>query len=684
MRYFRTSLILIILLSAQINLLAQAGDIYELSSINIEGNNEFDDSELKSIIQSKETPFWFMKFLNSIISALGSPPTYFDSTSITVDVVALTSFYAVNGYFEAKIDHKFELDTVSKTAELTYFVNEGEAYTHGNVNFFGLSKLAYLEPKFSEFMMFQGRDRFVQEKMTEKIGNIITVLKNDGFMLASFDSTVITIDSVRNKTDLQIYFTPGKRFVYSDIRVEKSGEGANLVSEELIRYVANIYPGEFYNEFEIAKSRLRLARTGLFNTINLRGVLEDTVGNKMPLAITGNIGVLNDLSPEVFVDNEFNTSNIGVGLSYSRKNFFGDARKLTISTKFKVTDIQNIKFFSSDARDSTLQTQVDLSLLLEQPFFFSRRISASLEAYFKTYNIVFTPVTNAGGKLRVAFDMPIYTFVNLLNPYLTLDILGYDISSSVNNVTFTSTPRSITGIFGGEVGSTSTDDFFYPSEGYNYNQLLEIALTTTEITDRGPYILDSLGVNEVVSQQDVGVYYRIQSTIAKYLSVSRDNFTVLGLKLKVGYIQSISGSDELIPPNQTFFAGGSNSVRGWKARELVPKNKVTFRGVTNPIQNTIRGGTFIVEGSIEYRRKFAEQFGAVAFIDFGNTWNGYKEFQFKQIASAIGFGVRYYSPFAPFRIDIGWKLWDPLNDITLFDRQFWDALEFHFGIGEAF
>jgi outer membrane protein assembly factor BamA len=662
---------------------AQQETSYELSSIFIEGNNEFDDSDLKQIIQSKETPFWLLKFLNSVLSGLGSPPEYFDSTSITVDIVSLTSYYAVNGYFEASIDYNYNLDTISRKAELTYFVDEGDMFTYGNVNIFGLKKLTYLEPRLSEFTKFPSYEKFIQENLTDKIGNILSVLKTDGFMLASFDSTLITIDSVKNKTDMKIYFTPGKKFVYSEIRVEKIGEGANLVSDDLIRYVTNIHSGEIYNEFEIAKSRLRLARTGLFNSINLQGVLEDTVGNQLPLAIVGNIGVLNDLSPEVFIDNEFNTSNIGVGLSYTRKNFFGDARKLTISTKFKVNDIQNIKLFSSSARDSSLQTKIDISLLVEQPFLFSRTISASLEAYYKKYNILFTPVTNGGGKLRIAFDMPSYTFVNLLNPYLTFDILGYEINSSVNNIPFVRTPSSTTGIFGGDVGSISTNDFFYPSEGYSYNQLLEIALTRTEITDKGQYILDSLGVNEVVGDE-VGVYYRIQSTIAKYLSLSRDDFTVAGFKLRIGYIQTIFGSDELIPPNQTFSAGGSNSVRGWKARELVPQNKVTFRGVTNPVEDNIRGGTFIIEGSVEYRRKFAPEYGAVAFIDFGNTWNGYNEFQFKQIAAAVGFGIRYYSPFAPFRIDFGWKLWDPVNEITLFDRQFFEALEIHFGIGEAF
>jgi outer membrane protein insertion porin family len=279
--------------------------------------------------------------------------------------------------------------------------------------------------------------------------------------------------------------------------------------------------------------------------------------------------------------------------------------------------------------------------------------------------------------------MPTYTFVNLLNPYLTLDILGYDINLEVNDIPFVRTPTSTTSILGSEIGSSTSNDFFYPNTGYNLNQVFELAVTGTRTTDRGQYIQDSLGVSEIENSK-TGLYYKLQTTYSQYFSMSKDNRSVLALKLKLGYIQTFVGGVELIPPNQTFFAGGANSVRGWRARQLVPKNRVEFIGVTQPVNDNIRGGTFIIEGSFEHRRKFEPEYGLAVFLDYGNTWNGYKEFQIKQIAVAIGWGLRYYSPFAPFRIDFGWKLWDPDKEVTLFKRNFWNSIEFHFGIGEAF
>jgi len=678
MRHCRSAILFTVFyLLSSITLFSQSSKLYELSSINFEDNNEFSDSELKFVIQSKESPFWLWKFFNSF-TPFGSPPTYFDSTEISVDLVSLKSFYSVNGFFEADFSYSYHLDSSSRIAELTYYISEGEGFYYGDINLFGLEGLDYLQPFISPHLNLLSINRFTQVKLASKMDDVLSVLKDKGYMLATFDSTKIIIDTLRNKTDLDIYFTPGNHYRFSEIRVIKKGVGKDLVSDELIKYVTNLQVGDEYSEQEIAKSRLRLARTGLFNSINLKGFVDDTVGNKVPLNIEGDIGNLNDLSPEIFIDNEFNTSNIGAGLSYVRKNFFGEARKLTLSTKFKVNDIQNIKLFSSSGRNSTLQTQVDISLLLEQPFFFSRAISASLEAYYKTYNISTTPFENEGGKLLLAVDMPSYTFINLLNPYLSFDLLGYDVISVDGASDFS--PRNTTAIFGFNVGSTTANDIFFPFRGYNLNQVIELALTRLKIETDNPQVIDTLGFGE----DDLGLYYRLQTMISDYIGVSRDDNTVIGVKFKIGYIQTFFGGDELIPPNQTFFAGGANSVRGWRARQLVPVERVNSIDDLNPATENIRGGTFLIEGSIEYRRKFDQDFGFNFFIDYGNTWNGYTDFQFNEIAVASGFGLRYYSPFAPFRIDFGWKVWDPQDKKTLLDRAFWQAFEFHFGIGEAF
>lgn len=654
---------------------AQDNERVELSSINFVGNESFTNSELKTIIQSEENPFWLWRFLNSF-TFLGSPPNYFDSTAISVDIISLKSFYAVNGFFKAEINYSFVVDTSNRSAELTYYITENEPHTYGEVILSGLENLNdEMKSELDEYLRYPNWERYVQEDVQKKSNAIISYLKNHGFMRASYDSTVVKIDTVKAKANLTNYYNTGRRYTYDEIRIEKDGESSSQVSYQLIEYLSNIKIGDRYSEEELSKSRIRLARTGLFSSINLIPETKDSLSSKVQLLIKGTVGSLNELSPEVFADNEFSYFNVGVGVSYIRKNFLGDARKLTIRTRFRINDITGINL-DPDLFEQTFQTEVDLSTILEQPFLFSRRFAGRLEVYLKSYNISSVDYQNFGANFTSAVDMPSYTFVNLLNPYLRFDRLSY----TVGNEEISVSPKTLTSSLGAELGSTTTDDLFYPRGGRIISLISEISSASVN------WSLSNLSTNQTTVVVDtLGYYYKLQLTIGFYRAVSRDKNTVLGIKTKAGYIQMISGESVLVSPNQTFFAGGSNSVRGWRGRELIPSDQLLniFPPSLNE-QLKVRGGNILLEGSFEYRRKFAEDYGFVVFFDYGNTWNKVNEIKLNELAAAIGTGLRYYSPIAPFRIDFGFKFYDPNDQKFIFDKKFFSTMVIHFGIGEAF
>ncbi len=660
---------------------AQDDDRFELSSIYFEGNETFTDTELKSVLQSEENPFWLWRFLHSTVSFLGSPPNYFDSTAISVDVISLKSFYAVNGFFKAEIDYSFVLDTAGKSSELTYIIKENVPHTYGKILFVGLDRLSEeMNIAIEEDIKYPIWERYAQENVQKKNDAIISYLKNNGFMLARYDSTVVKIDTVNAKTDITTYFNRGRWYTYDDIRIERDGESSEEVSYDLIKYLSNINVGDVYREEELSKSRVRLARTGLFSTINLTADTVDSKSSKASLLIKGTVGSLNELSPEVFADNEFGFFNVGVGASYVRKNFLGDARKLTIRARFRINDVTNIRL-DSDLFSETFQSEIDLSAILEQPFLFSRNVAGRLEGYIKSYNISTVEYENYGANFTAAFDMPRYTFINLFNPYLRFDRLNYSIPSfEFEGDTVAISPRTFTTSLGAEVGSTNTDDLFYPTEGRILSLISEFSSADVKWDVKNL----QTGLTEV-AVDSLGYYIKLQATLGLYRTVSRDRLTVIGIKAKAGYIQMLSGDAALVSPNQTFFAGGSNSVRGWRGRELVPSDQLLnlFPPSLNE-QLKIRGGNILLEGSFEYRRKFEKDYGFVFFTDYGNTWNRPEDIRIDQIAVAIGTGVRYYSPIAPFRVDFGFKFYDPQDQKFIFDKQFFSTMVIHFGIGESF
>jgi len=660
---------------------AQEEDRIELSSITFIGNETFSDGDLRAAIQSEETPMWLWTFLNSF-TFLGSPPNYFDSSSISIDLISLKSFYSVNGFFKAEINYSFEIDTSAKSADLSYYIKENSPFVFHSVKSPGLEKLNdWIKSNIEDYLDYSASERYSQEEVQKKNDEIITYLKNNGYMFATYDSSIVKIDTSNSRIDLLNYFTTENFYRYDDIQIEKTGDASSQVSYNLIKYITNINIGDTYREDEISKSRLRLARTGLFSSINLKGVSEDSVAGKAQLQITGTVTPLNELSPQIFADNELGYFNIGVGASYVRKNFLGDARKLTIRASFRINDIANIDP-SSDYFFNALQSEVELSAILEQPFLFSRNIAGRLEFYLKSYNIESVDYQNYGANFNSAFDMPSYTFINLLSPYLRFDRLSYSIPYFIwNENPTTASPRTFTTSLGAEIGSANTDNLFFPREGRNISLISELSTANVK------WDAKNLNTNEVVKNVDsVGLYLKFQLTWGSYYTVSRDRNSIFALKLKSGYIQMLSGTPALVSPNQTFFAGGSNSVRGWKSRELIPPDNY-YEEIFPPSLNEelkIRGGTFLLEGSFEFRRRFETDFGYVLFIDYGNTWNGADQFQWNEVAVAIGTGIRYYSAIAPFRLDFGFKLYDPKDLKFIYDVPFLETMVINFGIGEAF
>jgi outer membrane protein assembly factor BamA len=106
----------------------------------------------------------------------------------------------------------------------------------------------------------------------------------------------------------------------------------------------------------------------------------------------------------------------------------------------------------------------------------------------------------------------------------------------------------------------------------------------------------------------------------------------------------------------------------------------------------------LIEGSVELRTNvfksmkddLLDRMWIVTFLDFGNVWGEATDFRFDDVAIAAGLGFRYDMFFGPFRMDYGFRVYDPTAPrgkqwITQ-KRFFGETLPgiFHFGIGQAF
>ncbi|QQS36825.1 MAG: BamA/TamA family outer membrane protein [Ignavibacteriales bacterium] len=646
-------------------------DQYELNSISFNGQDKISQSTLAEIIYSQESPGWFWQFLNSF-TPFGSGPIYFDSSNISTDLAALKSYYSANGFFESSFAYAYYVDTTDKRVDLEYSIFEGAQFTYNVINFHGLepvpdSRVFYVWREFE----FDSTQRFSQDVLQNGLSNSMLHLQNTGFMLARTDSVLVTQDTSLNKVDVDLYFHTGIRYIIDTLLIEKKGEGADLVENDLLKDITNINKGDYYSLENIRQSQYRLFRTGLFNSIVLSTSDENLYKDKIPLKLEGNIGPLHELSPEIIMNNQQNDFNVGLAASYIKKNFLGGARKLTVSTSFGVQDIFHInpgsliKDFSF--RDTTLLGFVDSRITIDQPFLFGKPIFGSWTNYATINKQRNFNNTIYGSKITMEFELPRFTFFNFLSAFYNVEV-----SNEVYRTLNDSLSIKLLSAIGADFGSTTIDNLLFPTQGYTLTFQVEEANSL-------PYLFAKLSGDDY----DGALFYKIQVTNVNYINLSRNRNSVVALKSKVGYLHTFFGDYSGLPINRTFYLGGSNSLRGWRANELVPEGAPSVLGEFNQGVN-VKGGTFVIEGSIEQRHKFTNEIGAALFVDLGNTWLSYKEFQFDRIAIAAGFGFRYYSPIAPFRIDFGLKLYDPADSKFIFNKNYWKNLEIQFGIGEAF
>jgi outer membrane protein insertion porin family len=683
----------------------------ELKSIEFTGNHSISNSELSSVILSKESPGKFSQFLNSF-SSFGNPPNYFDSLLIPLDLQAIQSLYITRGFFKVKVGYSYKFD--EKGAYLKYVITESSPVKFRSFVLTGLENKIPGEflDVINDYIQVDTGMVYSDARLEDRKNFTLSYLRDHGFMLATHDQPTLIIDTLINRADVLINFNPGKRYIISDILTMRTGVGMDYVEDQLLKDIVGIKPGMYYSHYDIQRGQVRLYRTELFNSAIINAIISDTIGNKVPLNISADIGMLHELSPEIIINNEDNTFNLGLGLSLVKKNFLGAARKLTISTSAAAQNIS--EFIKQPAfNDSTVFGYTDSRLSIEQPFLFGRPINTKIETYFtlqkrrNEYNS-----TLYGAKLSFDIELAQFTYLNALSTYFNVErseykykrnylidllsrfyqrIPGNQFSQKETDSLATNyvdeelggqlLSRSTNTLLGIIMGANKTDDVFFPTSGYSLSLLIEESNSI-------PYLISSLFGGSF----NRPLYFKLLGTGSFFLPFYSSKENSFGIKIKAGQIFNYRGDKADISLNQRFYAGGSNSVRGWSTRQLVPIEPLL--SLENPTQEDLEavlakgaatGGFFLLEGSVESRNRLFGKFGSAIFIDYGNTWNSVKEFRLNQIAVAGGFGLRYYSDFAPIRLDFGIKLYDPSDKRNISSKKFLKELaQFHIGIGEAF
>ena len=591
----------------------------------------------------------------------------FDHDDLEKDVQIIRKFYFDNGFFNAVVDTSSQFDDEDMSVIITIIILEKNRY---KINEFRYSGLEHVVPevmaKINQDQLVKKGNDYNRSSILDETNRVLDALQNNGYAFARIDTingTVIEKSYTEDYVNVTLAFLDaGKqyRFGKTKINIVKNVYG---LSNHLIERELDYKEGDMYNREHVLQSERNFSNFSIIQrgTIQVDTVYEDraVIDHVVTITLTNKY----ELTPSIIGTNIDNQFYVGAGLEYSDKNFFGGGRVFSIGVN---------GYFHSPVIN-----QGEIKASLYQPYFLQATTTATYNISLGFYNISENIQSVILKNLfRVTFNLPTFTFYNRALTDITGDLIRtktiYPDSNNIKVIT-----NSMDAIIGFTLQHDNTNDLFNPSKGFYH---------TISASNGG--LLPKF-INLFSHNLDYAQYVKLYTLNKFYTDLTDQRRTsIAAAYFRIGDIIEYGKGNNIVPidPNYKFYSGGSNSVRGWNAKENGYVLQPEF------------GGNFIFEGSLEYRQHlfynnqdFWKNFWFVYFIDYGNIWDSPKYFRFNEVALATGIGLRYNTFVGPLRIDFGFKLYDPKADTGtkwLFDKK---SQVFHqhkiaiqFGLGNAF
>ncbi len=451
--------------------------------------------------------------------------------------------------------------------------------------------------------------------------NLLTALEEDGYALAKVDPPVATEEAAAQSIDVVFDVTLGKRATIGPILFS----GLHDVNEAFVRRRLLLHAGELYRPSKIDAARQDLLALGVFSGV--------TVHAGEAIAPDGSLPVTFDFQERplhaVGITGAYSTDlGASAKVTWSHRNFFGNAEQLNLSaaaTGLGGTATKGIgynvtgQFIKPDFPQRDTSLEFDTTALKQQLQAYSQRAFTAGPSLHRKFGPLWSGSVGLTG-----------TEEHIDQEQLSTDYLLVAVPLTAN--------YDSTGI---------KDPTIDPTHG------VRAAFTATPT--------ESLG-------KPTSTFAILQISGSTYLDIgdfvfgARPGRSVLALR---GLVGSVEGASQFeLPPDQRFYGGGSGTIRGFQYQSVGP---------VFPDHNPM-GGTAIDAGSVEYRQRFLDDWGAAVFVDGGQVSAGNLPFS-GTVRIGTGVGLRYYTAVGPVRIDVALPVNRPPGG---------DKFEFYIGLGQSF
>ena len=628
-----------------------------ITSIEIIGNQEFADNDLKDIFELSE---------GNIISVFTGDNKY-TREKLRTDLENLEAYYKDRGFLQFSIDSS-QVSISSDLEELyiTLILDEGEQYKVGEVNISG--ELPLEREFFEKLINIPEGSTYSESIITSYEEFFANILGNEGYTFAEIDG-VPTVSAEDKVTDITFVFNPGRKNYTRRVIFR----GNDFTTDEVLRREMRQFEGAPASNQLIEQSKLFLERTGYFKTVSVETVPVPGEEDK--------VDVVFDVEEQQYgnIIGGFSYSQFGFSFNFNiqQNNFLGSGN--TVGIGLQTSDYSN-----------------NIFLQYENPYYTVDGVSRGYSLNYREFDY--------GSFGLSEYNTESYGLgLNLGYPISDIQRLGLNISADH------------TELQSGSLTSREVLDFV-ETEGTVFDTLKLQGYWTRVTLNRG--IFPTKGSSNSISFQTTVPgstlnYYRVDYRNEFYQPLGGD--FVFKITSRLGYT-GIYGDTEIPPYFENFYAGGPYSIKGYETNSLGPRitqvpcyeyvsaedycpplidndfdgepdtpyyNQYSTYNINRPI-----GGNVLTETSLNliFKVPFVEdqsQFRSAFFIDLGNVFSTYCypyqnqcfEPSVEELRGSYGLGGSAITPFGPVSVYFA----VPFNNDP-FDR----TKRFEFTVGNKF
>lgn len=346
----------------------QEGDVTSVESIKFVGNHAFDDSELRTVIRTKETAWW--RFFST-------DDTY-DPDRLSLDRELLRRFYLRNGYVDFRVVSAVaELAPDREGFYLVFTVDEGERYKVGTVNV--QTTLKGLDPvTLEESLKLSEGDWYNADNVEKTIDALSDEVGTLGY---AFVEVRPKLDRVRESQTINVTFDvqEGPRVFVERIDIT----GNTRTQDRVIRREFRLVEGDAFDAAKLRRSRQRIQDLDFFEKVSV----DQAPGNTPDRAVI-KVAVEEKSTGSLSIGAGFSTGTGVLGdLSVRERNFLGRGQDVVVSALLG-------------------QRRKQAELSFTEPYFLDRELSAGFDGFFVETNRQSESsfdVRTYGGDVRVGY-----------------------------------------------------------------------------------------------------------------------------------------------------------------------------------------------------------------------------------------------------------------------------------------